>query len=162
MSPVIRLEEVLPPGEGNYSLLTVHLQLVNLVWIFSPCIFAVRGWEFGNNLLYMFGKTEERSGDRRNLVVGAEAGHRSELRVGSLFGQRKDLLFSQVNSLAEANFHQCRLSEWVGEKAVERDRNENDDDEEIQPPVHFVRKRSEGQYCQSAHQSEDSVNCASR
>ena len=68
----------------------------------------------------------------------------SQLRTGRLFGQRKGSGFSEVDLLNEANFHRRHLSEWVGRKAVERYR-EDDDDEEVEPSMHFVRERSDGQ-----------------
>jgi hypothetical protein len=46
----------------------------------------------------------------------------------------------------------------MGPKTVERCRNENDDDEEVEPSVHFMRERSNGQNDESAQDGEDSVN----
>ena len=101
----------------------------------------------------MFGKAEERSGDRKVSVPGAEARGRSKLRVRSLFGRRGVQLFSEVDSLEEVNFYRCRLSDWMGWKTPESYRNENDDGEEIEPPVHFACKTSNGQYECLSHRS---------
>ena len=79
-------------------------------------------------------------------------------RVGGLFGQRKDGLFPNVDVLNEANFHRCYLSEWVGQKAVECCRNENNGNEEVEPPMRFVHERCDWQNDEGTEKSEGSVN----
>lgn len=49
----------------------------------------------------------------------------------------------------------------MGKKTVERCRNENDNDEEVEPSMHFVRERSNGEDNESAQDDEDSVNYGS-
>lgn len=107
-------------------------------------------------------KAEEQNSDKWNFFLEADALDRSKPYVGSLFGQRKGLLFSEVDLLEEADFLRCCSSEAMCQRMVERCRNENDNDKEIEPPMHFVCRRRDGQNNEGVHCGEDSVSCVSR
>jgi len=47
----------------------------------------------------------------------------------------------------------------MGRKTVECHRNENDDDEKVEPSMHFMRERSDGKNDESAQDREASVDC---